>query len=334
MSHLWDLSKRAYAEWSEDKAPRLAAALAYYTMLSIAPLLIISLKIVGAVFGEEAARGQIETYVRGNVGPQGAEAVEQMIANAGKDDAGIVAALISTVVLLFSASGVFGELQDSLNTIWEVKPKPDRSWGDLIRERFFSFTLVLGTAFILLVSLVVSAVVAGATERFAAAELGMIWTVLHFAISVTVVTVLFALIFKYIPDVKVPWRDVWFGAAVTAVLFSIGKLALGWYLGRGSTTSLYGAAGSLVALLIWVYYAAQILFFGAEITQVHAHARAGAIAVSDNAVPVTAEERAQQGIPRRSDVEDAARSLDRPATAERGRETRVRAPRDRERGRG
>ena len=308
LSQYWPHLKQAFSEWNEDKVPRLAGALAYYTMLSIAPLLIICLKLVGVVFGEEAARGQVQAYVSQNVGTKAAESVQQMIASAGQDGAGVMATVISLVILLFSASGVFGELQDSLNTIWEVKPKPGRAIVTIIKDRFFSFTLVLGVAFLLLVSLVISTVLAGLSERLGGGENGALtwfWEGVHFVVSLGVITALFALIYKYVPDVKVSWRDVWAGAIFAAILFTIGKFLLGWYLGRGSTTSLYGAAGSLVALVIWVYYASQSLLLGAEFTQVTAHARKAVVAPTENAVPVTEETRAQQGIPRAKDVEKA-----------------------------
>ncbi|MGH7214616.1 MAG: YihY/virulence factor BrkB family protein, partial [Tepidisphaeraceae bacterium] len=232
----WPLTKATFSEYSEDKVPRLSAALAYYTMLSIGPLLIICLKIVGLVAGEEAAKGQIRTYL-GQLGlGQAGEAVETIIQEGSRPGAGTIATLISLVVLFFSASGVFGELQDSLDTIWEVKPKPDRSWLDMIKERFFSFTLVLGVAFLLLVSLITSAVLAAVAGALSNAIPGgaVVGQVVNFVVSIAVITGLFALIFKYLPDVDLSWRDVLPGALVTAILFTIGKSLLGWYLARGS----------------------------------------------------------------------------------------------------
>jgi len=279
--------RRAVAEWSNDRVPRLSAALAYYTMLSIGPLLIFSLKLTGALLGEEAARGQIESYVRSNVGAQGAKAIEEMIAHAGENGAGVLAAIIGGVVLLFSASGVFGELQGSLDTIWKVEPKSSGGWFALVKDRFWSMTLVLGVGFLLLVSLVISTVLAGATAFIHADTLAVLGELLNIVVSIGVITVLFALMFKILPHAPVAWSDVWIPAAATAVLFTIGKTLLGWYLARGATTSVYGAAGSLVALLIWVYYAAQIFFFGAELSKVRAQRR-GAIAPS-KPVPRTVE---------------------------------------------
>jgi membrane protein len=265
----WQLVKQAVSDWSEDKATELAAALAYYTMLSIAPLLIISMKIAGALFGHEAASGQIASYLHETVGQKGAEAAQDMIQSASERGTGVLATIISVAVLLFSASGVFGQLKASLNRIWEVDQAAARGIWATIKERFFSVTLVVGTVFLLVVSLVASTLLTGLTGAIGLEE-GVLLTVLHFVVSFGVITVLFALIFRYLPSVRVQWRDVWAGAIATAVLFTIGKFLLGWYLGRASTTSVYGAAGSLVAMLIWVYYSAQILFLGAEFTQVWA----------------------------------------------------------------
>jgi len=305
---LTDLVKSSFSEWSEDKVPRLAAALAFYTMLSIAPLVAIILKIVGAIFGDKAANGELQGYVEQWAGPQGAKAIGEMINQAhNQPKSGTIATVISVVVLLMSASGVFGELQDSMNTIWEVKPKPNRGIMGIIKDRFFSITLVLGTAFLLMVSLVISAGLSGISKHVMASQ-SFIWNAVNFIVSLAVITVLFALIFKYLPDVKTQWRYVWVGAVITAVLFTIGKFGLGWYLGRKGAVSVYGAAGSLVALLIWVYYSAQILFFGAEFTQVYARQHLGhEVPPAENAVPVTEEQRAQQGMPRKRDVDAAAR---------------------------
>jgi membrane protein len=289
------LAKNAVSEWSEHKATKLAAALAFYTMLSIAPLLIISIKIVGSVFGAEAAQGQVKAYLMQTVGERGAQAAEDMIKHASQAGGGVLATVVSVIVLLFSASGVFGELQDSLNTVFEIKPKPDRGIMGIIKDRFFSLTLVFGTAFLLLVSLVASTILTGLTRRIGGQ--GFIFEALNFVVSLAVVTLLFGLMFKYVPDVKLTWRSAFVGGAVTAVLFTIGKFLLGWYLGRASTTSIYGAAGSLVALLLWVYYSAQILFFGAEFTRAYALAHGDGKQPEANAVKVTEEDKAKEGRP-------------------------------------
>ncbi len=263
------LVKQAAADWSADNAIQLAAALAFYTMLSIAPLLIICMKIAGTLFGDDVASRQIDSYLGETVGSKGAEAAQEMIANAREAGSGVLATIASVAVLLFSASGVFGQLKTSLNRVWEVEPAPKQGFWGTIKARFFSITLVVGTVFLLIVSLIASALLTGLTGAIGLDE-GLLLGVLHFALSFGVITLLFALIFKYLPDARVQWRDVWAGAIATAMLFTIGKFVLGWYLGRASTTSVYGAAGSLVAMLLWVYYSAQILFLGAEFTQVWA----------------------------------------------------------------
>lgn len=307
-SDIVPLLKETYQEWSEDKAPRLAAALAYYTIFSIAPLLVIVIAIAGLALGDDAARGAISQQIQGLVGRTGAEAIEQMIQGASQREAGIVATVIGVVTLLFGASGVFGALQDALNTIWEVAPRPGMGWVETVKQRFFSFTMVLGTGFLLLVSLVVSAVLAGVVKYFQGALPGadVLWQVVNFAVGLAVTTLLFALIFKVVPDAEVGWGDVWIGAAATALLFSIGRLLLGLYLGQSSFGSTYGAAGSLVVVLIWIYYSAQILFMGAEFTQVYANSYGSHVKPAPNAVPLSDAKRAQEGIPRTAHVEALA----------------------------
>ena len=303
MRALWDILKQTYEEWSEDRVPRLAAALAYYTTFSIAPLLVVVIAIAGWVFGADAVRGRLDDQIRGVLGPDAARAVQDMVQSAtAHPSSGTFATILSVAALVFGATGVFGELQDSLNTIWEVKPKPGRGLRGLLHDRLLSFGMVLALAFLLIVSLVVSAVLAGLGTFVggSAGALAPLWQAIDVLVSIAVLTALFGAIFKFLPDVEIAWRDVWIGAAATSVLFTIGKLLLGLYLGRSATVSVFGAAGSLVLLLLWVYYSAQILFFGAELTQVWAdrHGRRGATA--PNAEPVTEEARAQQGMPHRS----------------------------------
>jgi membrane protein len=308
------LFKETFSEWSEDKVPRLAAALAYYTAFALAPLLLIAIAVAGLVFGREAATNQIGQQLAGLLGPTAAESVNTMVAAAGANQGGgVLASIVGVATLLFAASGVFGELQDSLNTIWEVRPKPGQGLLATIKQRFFSFAMVLGVGFLLLVSLVLSAALAalGGVVAGDQADQSLIWKTINVVVSFGVTTLLFALIYKILPDVKIQWRDVWIGALVTALLFTLGKAAIGWYLGRPGTTSTYGAAGSFVALLLWVYYSAQILFFGAEFTQVYAKTYGSQIQPAENAVPVTEEVRAQQGIPRREQVEQTAQLQER-----------------------
>ncbi|MBV8887521.1 MAG: YihY/virulence factor BrkB family protein [Chroococcidiopsidaceae cyanobacterium CP_BM_RX_35] len=298
---VWWLLQETYTEWQQDKAERLAAALAYYTVFSLAPLLVIVIAIAGSVFGQQAARGQIVAQIQGLVGRQGAQFIQTAIQNANKPHAGTIASIISIVVLLLGASWVFGALQDALNTIWEVQPKPGRGMFTTIRSRFLSFTMIIVIGFLMLVSLVVSAGLTAATNFLGNALAGFdwIWRLVNFIISFGVVTLLFALIYKVLPDAKVAWKDVWIGAVITSLLFTIGKFLLGLYLGNGSFGSSYGAAGSLVVILAWVYYAAQILFFGAEFTQVYARKYGSRIVPNENAVPMSDEARAQQGLQRR-----------------------------------
>lgn len=292
-----DLLKETFSEWNKDKASRLAAALAYYTVFSLAPLLIIVIAIAGSVFGEEAARGEIVGQIQGLVGRDGAEFIETAIQNASKPAAGTIASIISLVVLLFGASGVFAELQDALDTVWEVQPKPGRGLLNVIRSRFLSFTMVLSVGFLLLVSLVFSAILAALVNFLGKVLPGFdaLWQLANFIFSFVLTTVLFGLIYKVLPDVKIAWSDVWIGAAITSLLFSIGRFLLGEYLGNSSFGSTYGAAGSLVVILAWVYYAAQILFFGAEFTQVYARKYGSQIVPDKNAIALTDEARAEQG---------------------------------------
>jgi membrane protein len=294
---VWGLLKETTGDWKEDKADRLAASLAFYTVLSLAPLVVIAVAVAGLVVGDEAARGQLSGQIAQLVGPQAAPAIEGILANARKPSAGVVSTVVGTAVLLVGASGVFGELQDSLNTIWEVQPKPGRGLWGLVRDRFFSFTMVLGVGFLLLVSLVVSAGLSAAGDVLSTNLPGgdTLWRVVNVVVSFGVVTALFGLIYKVVPDVTVRWGDVWVGAAVTALLFTLGKVGIGLYLGKSTVASAYGAAASVVVITVWVYYSAQILFLGAEFTQVYARRFGSRIEPSKNAVPVTAESRAQQG---------------------------------------
>ncbi|MCG6136874.1 MAG: YihY/virulence factor BrkB family protein [Nostoc sp. LLA-1] len=285
---MWRLLKETFKEWSEDKVPRLAAALAYYTIFSIAPLLIIVIAVAGAVFGEDAARGEIVNQIQGLVGTDGAEFIETAIQNANQPQTGTIASIISVVLLFVGATGLFSELQDSLNTIWDVKPKPGQGVMNIIRTRFLSFTMILGVGFLLLVSLVVSAGLSAVVTYVSGLLPGadIIWQILNFVLSFAITTVLFGLIFKVLPDVKITWDDVLIGAIITSFLFAIGRFVLGQYLGNTTFGSAYGAAGSLVVILAWVNYAAQILFFGAEFTQVYSRRHGNGMTPTKNAIPI------------------------------------------------
>jgi membrane protein len=257
-------------EWSADKVPRLAAALAYYALFSLAPLLVVAVGVAGMVFGREAAQGEIVAQFQTFIGRPGAEAVQNLLASTGSPQSGAIAASVGLLTLLLGASGVFGELQDAMNAIWDVAPRRGAGWKLFFRRRFVSFAMVLGTGFLLLVSLLLSAGLAAAGRYLSAiaprAEL-LFSTALAVG-GLVLPAVLFALIFKLVPDAKIAWRDVWAGALFTAMLFALGRWAIGYYLGRSALDSTYGAAGSLVAVVAWVYFSAQILFIGAELTQV------------------------------------------------------------------
>jgi len=289
---LGTLLRDAYHEWSADNAPRLGAALSYYTVFSVAPLIVLCIAVVGLVFGQEAAQGQVMSQIRSLVGDQAASAVQSMIANAQDRSSGLLATVVGLLTLFFGASGVFAELQGSMNTIWNAPPRKSSGIWGLIRARFFSLTMVLGTGFLLLVSLILSTVLAAVSKHFRyllPATLSE-WTIyaIDLGWSLVLFSVLFAVMFKVLPEAENSWRDVWLGAFITAVLFAVGKVLIGLYLGRSSVSSSYGAAGSLIVLLLWVYYSSQILFFGAEFTQVYAR-RYGSIAGKPLPCEVAAE---------------------------------------------
>lgn len=266
-----DLFKQTFREFGQDKVPRLGAALAYYTIFSIGPLLLIAVAMAGIFFGQEAAQGQVSRELDKVFGATTAKSVEQMVQAAAKPEAGTVATIIGIVTLLFGASGVFGQLKDALNTIWNVEPAKAAGVIGFIRQRFLSMAMVLGIGFLLLVTLLFDAAIAamgGYLGRLVGGE-AMLHAI-QMAVSLVMVTVLFAAIFRILPELKIAWRDVWLGAVLTSVLFVLGKFGLGLYLGKAAFGSSYGAAGSLVILLVWVYWSAQILFLGAEFTQVYA----------------------------------------------------------------
>jgi membrane protein len=274
MKRVFSLFKQTFSEFGQDKAPRLGAALAYYTIFSIGPLLLIAISVAGLVWGQEAAQGRIADQLRNVFGANTADAIQTMVAAAGdRKSGGIIATIIGIVTLFFGASGVFAQLEDALNTIWNVEKDKGEGIKGFIKDRLLSMTMVLGIGFLLLVSLVFDAVIAAMGDYLTRVVGGeALMQVVQLAVSFAVITVLFAMIFKFLPDIEITWRDVWFGAAFTSLLFVIGKFALGLYLGKAAIGSSYGAAGSLVILLLWVYYSAQILFFGAEFTQVYTRA--------------------------------------------------------------
>lgn len=266
------LVSATFADWNEDKAPRLAAALAYYALFSLAPLLTVAIAVAGLVFGRDAVKGHLFGQIKGFVGDTGAAAIQELIKGASSPTTGIIATIVGMVTFLVGVVGLFSQLQSALNTIWEVPPQPKQGIYAMLRKRFVAFGMVLGTGVLLLISLVLSTALAAVGEhsRQLLPRIDILWNVIDPLISFVVTAGLFAVIFKVVPDADISWRDVWVGAAVTALLFSIGRFAMAQYLGRGSIGTMYGAAGSLVVVLLWTYYAAQILFLGAEFTQVYA----------------------------------------------------------------
>ncbi|MGZ6028105.1 MAG: YihY/virulence factor BrkB family protein [Myxococcaceae bacterium] len=266
------LGKETVVRWTEDKASALAAALAYYSLFSLAPLVLIAVAVAGLVFGQQAAEGQLYAQLAGLIGDASAKALQAIVANMHQQKSGgVVATIVGLATLFFGATGVFAQLQDSMNTIWKAKPPSTNDIVEFLRVRLLSFSMVLGIGFLLLVSLLLSAFLAAVGEYLGSVLPGgvAVGQALNATVSLLVVTVLFAMIYKLLPDTYVAWRDVWLGALVTSLLFTIGKFAIGVYLGKASVASSYGAAGSVVILLLWVYYSSMILYLGAEFTHVY-----------------------------------------------------------------
>jgi membrane protein len=286
LTAIWRVTLRAAQDWWEDNCLRLAASLAYYTALSLAPLVLLIVGLVGMVLDRQQAAGQLAAQLESLMGPAGRELVNSILTTSSPEG-GTWATVVGLVTLLIGATAVFGELQTTMNLIWEVRPAPTGGvWAGvwaLLKERLFSLAIVFTLAFLLLVSLVISAVLAGAAAWLQGPEQALVSRLLELVVSLLVLTIVFALLFTYVPDAEIRWRDVWLGGFITAVLFTLGKTAIGYYLGQASVGSAYGAAGSLVVLLVWVYYSALIMFFGAEFT--HAWAtRQGAVAPQPHAV--------------------------------------------------
>lgn len=270
---VWRLVRQTGTEFWGDNAMRLGAALAFYTALSLSPLLLIVISLAGLVFGQEAARGELVGQLRGLIGDDGAKTIETMLANSRQEGTGIWSTIVGLATLLVGATGVFSQLQDSLNAIWDDPGAKTSSgiWG-AVKDRLLSFTMVCGMAFLLLVSLVFSALVHalnGTLQGWFPASVELVGTV-NLALSALLTFLMFAMIFKVLPHTRPQWSDVWIGAGITAVLFTVGKFLIGVYLGRAAVGSTYGAAGSFVVLLVWLYYSSLIFLFGAEFTQVYA----------------------------------------------------------------
>ena len=320
LSDIWLVAKQAFVAWVDDYAPSMGAALAYYALFSIAPLVLIVVSIAGLVFGEDAARGQIFEQLRGLVGEQGAAAVQSMLQSLNKPRQGVIGTAIGVGVLLVGATGVFGELQNSLDRIWRA-PARSRLTGvfSLLRSRLLSFGMVLGIGFLLIVSLVASAAVSALGNWFEPIFPG--WENMAqaatFVLGLVFITLMFAMIYKIMPRASIRWRDVWIGAAVTSLLFNAGKFAIGLYLGKSGLASGFGAAGSLVVLLFWMYYSAQIFLLGAEFTWVFAYtfgsrqglARPGDPSVAATPVPVAPGSAVERS---RAAILDALRGEHRP----------------------
>ncbi|MGN6210422.1 YihY/virulence factor BrkB family protein [Asticcacaulis sp.] len=265
---LVDIIRKTVKDWQDDDAPRYGAALAFYSVLSLGPLLLVVISLAGLVLGQEAASGLVLREMRGMVGDTGALAIQDVIRNTQNDEKSLIATLVGTSALLLSVSGFFAQLQGALNHIFNV-PKAKTSLISFVMKRVLSFSMIICICLLLLLSLAVSSVLSAVTEPWQGTAPVMIVTSVNFVLSVLVATVLFALTFKILPDVKFAWRNVWMGAFITGILFTVGKSLIGIYLGHSSLGSTYGAAGSLIVLLVWIYYSTQIIFFGAEFTQVY-----------------------------------------------------------------
>jgi len=320
------LFKDAYAGWRKHEASRLAASLAYYAILSLAPLVVIVIGIAGLVFGADAARHGLVAQVEALVGPQGAELVGTLISHSSTLTGDVITGLVGVLTLLFGASGVFEELHESLDKVWEVKKKPGQGFWAMLRERFLSFGMVLVIGFLLLISLLLSSALAAMGNSFGHLP-ALLLQAINFLMSVVVITLLFAAIYRFLPSERLPWGDLWVGSLGTSVAFLLGKFLLGFYLGRAGVGSAYGAAGSLVLLLVWIYYAAQIFFFGAEFTRSYAQRHGSLVSrVSDQskfmprpeeAVPATAPEPFSPKVALRSEAKvrmSAPRYLGKPGT--------------------
>jgi membrane protein len=291
---VFPLLKQTFNEWLEDKAPQLGAALAYYTVFSLAPLILVLLAIIGVLFRDDpsGAWSRMTQQMSYFLDKSAVDVVQQIAQTASQPGKSVIATIIGVALALFGASGVFGQLQDALNTVWGVKAKPGLGIKGFLRARFLSFAMVAGVCFLLLVSLVIEGLLKGFSHYVQAHVPGgiVLATSVYVIFDIAVVILLFAMIFKYLPDVKVRWRDVWIGSVMTALLFVIGKWALGLYLGSGAAASAYGAASSLITLLLWIYYSSQILLFGAEFTQVYARKFGAEVQPDDYAVCIERKE--------------------------------------------
>ncbi len=288
MQKAWQLMREAVQESLDDNVMRLSAALSYYAVFSLAPLLLIAIAVAGAVFSEQAASGLVAAELESSIGKTAAEAVQEMLVQSQSNADNVVASIVGIVMMLVGAGGVFYQLQDALNTVWGLSAKPGLGIRGMLRDRAVSFSMVLGVGFMLLVSLILTTSLQAMNSIIS--EMiplyPLFWSILGSVISFAVITLLFAAIFQVLPDAEVAWRDVWLGAIVTAALFTLGKFALSWYLSREATASTYGPAGALVLIMLWVYFSSIILLVGAEFTKVFARSRGHRIEPSPHAVRV------------------------------------------------
>jgi len=306
MGSFWRLLSETFNHWLENKAQRLGAALAYYAAFSFAPLLVLLVGVANFVYQEDTL-ARVQSQIALMSGDNAAEAIVATIRGVQSTGSGLVATLLSIATLLLGATGMFGQLQDAMNTIWEVTPKPRQFLVDILRTRALSFLLVIAICFLLVVSLALTAILANVSKYFQTVIpfTTSLWPLVDLSFSFALTMMLFAAIFKILPDVHIAWKDVWLGAAATAALFAIGKIGIGLYLGRGSFTSAYGAAGSFLVLLAWVYYSAQVFFFGAELTWVYAKHHQRVLLPARGAVFLTEEARIHQGIPHTDTIQKA-----------------------------
>ncbi len=298
LNEIGSLLKQTFQSWNEDKAARLAAALSFYAVFAMAPVLIIALAVAGQVLGPVQVQTQLLNQLTATIGPQGADLIQSMLENARKPADSLVASILALGALILGAAGAFGQLQDALNTIWEVRTRTGSAIRRLLAEKFLSFLMVMGLGLVLLASLIASTALSALNTSIGgpATPATDILGVINLFVSFGVLALVFAVILKVIPDVHLRWRDVWPGALLTAVLFTLGKYAIGLYLAHSSVGSAYGAAGSLVIILLWIYYSAQIFLLGAEFTKVYARRCGSPVRPTLNAQTVTADARAQEGL--------------------------------------
>ncbi|HZH01212.1 MAG TPA: YihY/virulence factor BrkB family protein, partial [Flavisolibacter sp.] len=269
---IWQVLKDSFSSFSEHKVPKLAASLAYYTVFSLGPLLLVIISLASIFLGREAIEGSIYTQMRGFVGSEAAAQIQDIVKNGAIDGKSTVAATIGVITLLIGATTMFAELQDSINTIWGLKPKPKQGLWVLIKTRLLSFGVIGALGFLLLVSLAVTAVISGLSGRLQDMFPGIgvvVMSIINTALTLGITTLLFAVIFRVLPDARIPWRDVWAGAFATSLLFLVGKFAISLYIGKSDIGSSFGTAGSLIVLLVWIYYSSIILYFGAEFTRAY-----------------------------------------------------------------